>query len=80
MSPHADYKYILSQSLFWGTIHPRIGSSLSLLYCQDIATWTIGYCPWGHLYKWVNCASSALATPGCFLFVRNWGGPYWPHG
>lgn len=47
MSPQADYKYILSQSLFLGTIHPHIGSSLSLLHCQDITSWTVGTVPGG---------------------------------
>lgn len=71
MSPHADYKYILSQSLsLLGTIHAQIGSSLSLLHCQDIATWTAGHCPWGHLCKWDSYSSSALLVlVASFLLV-----------
>lgn len=71
MSPHADYKHILSQSLsLLGTIHPQIGSSLSLLCCQDIATWTAGHCPWGHLYKRDSYHSSALLVlVASFLLV-----------
>lgn len=61
MSLHAGYKYILSQNLsLLGTSHAHIRSSLSLLHCQDITTWTAGHCPGGHLDKRDNYPSSAL--------------------
>lgn len=57
MPPHANYKYILFQSLLLsGIIHPPDWTR----HCsaEHTATQTADHCPWGAIYKWVSCPSS----------------------
>lgn len=57
MPPHANYKYILFQSLLLsGIIHPPDWTRHC--YPTRTATWTADHCPCGAIYKWVSCPSS----------------------